>query len=183
MFDTFKSVYYETEPEGDVSPWTYLLRYERHENYPKDTCGYFIDALHVFGNISKKKSNHDSIIEKSNKGKEINERTNCKFNDLVLWIKEDKTFTKKVKDKTGNADFMPIAALFLTLKDCFKDGIDNERKYRGCSINDFINEVKRFDIKYLKPALYFIGLTLGWDNIYKYMYKRWNLPILSNNAI
>lgn len=37
LVDIFESVYYETEPEGELSPWTYLLRYERHENYPRIT--------------------------------------------------------------------------------------------------------------------------------------------------
>ena len=45
---------------------------------------------------------------------------------------------------------------------------------------NFMNEVKKFDEKYLKPALYLLGLTLGWDNIYKLIYKRWDLPILKN---
>lgn len=182
LIDTFKSVYYETEPEGDLSPWTYLLRYERHENYPKDNRGYFMDALHVFGNISQKKSYHDSMIDKSHKGKEINGQISIStFNDLASWIKEDKVFTKKVKSKTGNGDFMPIAALFLKLKDCFKDGISEDRTYCNLSLDEFIRGVKKYDIKYLKPALYFLGLTLGWENVYKLMYKRWDLPILSNS--
>ena len=176
--DAFKSVYYETEVEGDMSPWTYLLCYQRHENYPKDNRGYFIDALHVFGNISQKKSFHDSMIEKSRKGKEIIELTNMSFNALASWIKEDKEFVKKVRSKTGCSDFIPIAALFFTLKDYFKDGISEDRTYSGHTLDDFISSVKKYDFKYLKPALYFLGLTLGWDNVYKLMYKRWNLPIL-----
>ncbi len=180
LMDTFESLYHETEPKGELSPWTYLLRYERHENYPKDVRGYFIDALHVFGNITRKSSYHDSMIEKSRKGKEIFEFPNKSFSSITSWLKEDKAFTKKVKGITGTPDFMPIAALFLTLKDYFKEGIDDCRTYSGLSLDEFINKVKNYDLKYLKPALYFLGLTLGWDNIYKLMYKRWDLPILSD---
>lgn len=179
LYDIFASVYYETEPHGDLSPWTYLLRYERHENYPKDNRGYFIDALHVFGNVSRKLTFHDSLIEKSRKGKELYSHIGFSFNDLASLIKKDKTFIQKVKAVTGCADFIPIAALFLTLKDYFKDGVDEERMYEGKTLENFINAVKNFDAKYLKPALYLLGLTLGWDNIYKLMYKRWDLPILS----
>lgn len=180
LVDAFKSAYYETEPEGNLSPWTYLLRYERHENYPKDGRGYFIDALHVFGNITRKVSYHDSMIEKSRKGREISEQSNSTFNYLVSLLKADKSFLKKVKAATGTVDFIPIAALFLTLKDCFKNGMDENITYnKGMSLDEFINSIKKFDIKYLKPALFLLGITLGWDNIYKLMYKRWDLPILS----
>ena len=181
LVDAFESAYYESEPEGNLSPWTYMLRYERHENYPKDGRGYFIDAIHVFGNITRKVSYHDSMIEKSRKGKEINEQTNSKFNYLISFIKTDKSFAKKVKAATGTVDFIPIAALFLNLKDCFKNGMDENRTYMGMPLDKFINVViNNYDIKYLKPALFLLGLTLGWDNIYKLMYKRWNLPLLSD---
>lgn len=179
LFEAFKSAYLETEPEGNLSPWTYLLRYERHENYPKDTRGYFIDAIHIFANIAQKRSFHDSIIENSRKGKETNELSDKTFNKLATWFKEDKEFIKKVKSKTGNENFIPIAALFLTLKNCFKNGVNEEQSYSSLPLDEFIEAVKKYDIKYLKPALYFLGLTLGWDNIYQLMYKRWNLPILS----
>lgn len=181
LYDIFASVYFETEPRGDLSPWSYLLRYERHENYPKDNRGYFIDALHVFGNVSRKLTFHDSVIEKSRKGKELYNCIGFLFKDLTLLIKKDKIFIKKVKAVTGCVDFIPIAALFLTLKDYFKDGIDEERMYEGKTLEDFISAVKKIDAKYLKPALYLLGLTLGWDNIYKLMYKRWDLPILKKN--
>ena len=180
LVDTFESVYYETEPEGALSVWTYLLRYERHENYPKDNRGYFIDALHVFGNISRKLTCHDSMIEKSRKGKEIFELpTTTSFHNIVSWLKVDKAFAKKVKSATGSPDFLPIAALFLTLKDYFKEGVDDDRTYSNLTLDKFIDTLKKYDAKYLKPALYFLGLTLGWDNIYKLMYKRWDLPILA----
>lgn len=74
---------------------------------------------------------------------------------------------------------MPIAALFLTLKDYFRDGLDEDRVYCGLCLYEFIDKLKMYDVKYLRPALYFLGLTLGWDDIYKLMYKRWRLPILS----
>lgn len=180
LFDTFKSAYYEIEPKGDLSPWTYLLRYERHENYPKDCRGYFIDAIHVFGSITRKVSYHDSMIEKSHKGKDINEQANSTFNNLVSYLKADKGFAQKVKEATGTAEFIPIAALFLTLKDCFKNGIDEDKTYMGMNLDKFINAIKNYDIKYIKPALFLLGITLGWDNIYKLMYKRWDLPILSS---
>ncbi len=141
LVDTFESAYYETEPEGNSSPWTYLLRYERHENYPKDRRGYFIDALHVFGNIKRKSSYHGSMIENSHKGKEINEQKNSKFNYLASLLKADKSFSKKVKAATGSADFIPIAALFLNLKDCFKNGMDDNRTYMGMPFNEFINSI------------------------------------------
>ena len=60
-------------------------------------------------------------------------------------------------------------------------GMDENRTYMGMPLDKFINVViKNYDIKYLKPALFLLGLTLGWDNIYKLMYKRWNLPLLSD---
>ena len=59
--------------------------------------------------------------------------------------------------------------------------MDENRTYMGMPLDKFINVViNNYDIKYLKPALFLLGLTLGWDNIYKLMYKRWNLPLLSD---
>ena len=120
------------------------------------------------------------MIEKSRKGREMYELLGDKqFNSIVSWLKEDKAFAKKVRSTTGSPDFMPIAALFLTLKDYFREGVDENKMYSGLPLDEFINKVKKYDAKYLKPALYLLGLTLGWDNIYKLMYKRWDLPILS----
>mgnify|MGYP004574726717 CR=1 FL=1 len=179
IYDTFKLLYHEQEPYGEMSPWTYLLRYERHENYPKDTRGYFIDALHVFGNISKKTSVHMSMIEKSNKGKEIANITHHDFSGLCSWIKEDTDFIKLVKQRTGNADFIFIAALFLSLKDKFKEFISNDEKHADNDLSDLV-DVTADNVKYLKPSLYLLGLTLGWNNLYKFIYQRWGLNILAH---
>ena len=179
LVDTFNLSYYGREPEGDLSPWTYLLCYERHENYPKDGRGYFIDAIHVLGNIKRKSPYHNSMIENSHKGREINELTNPKFNYLVSFLTADNIFSKKVKAATGITNFIAIAALFLQLKEVFKNGINGNSTYMGMSLYEFTNSIKRYNIKYLKPALFLLGITLGWDHIYKLMYKRWDLPILS----
>lgn len=44
-----------THPAGDLPLWVYMLRYERHAMYPNTTLGFYMDAVHVATNFSKKK--------------------------------------------------------------------------------------------------------------------------------
>lgn len=180
VYEACESAYYEVDPKGEMSPWTYLLRYHRHENYPKNMRGYFLDALHVLGSISKKKTFHGSILE-TNAGKDIYglEAKDYKFNEWAEWVGKNKKLVEKVKTYTRNKDFLQISALFLQLRDIFQDGILGDEKYNGMSLGEFTESLNaNFAKKYLLQALFLLGVSLGWDNTYKTMYKRWDLPIL-----
>ena len=49
--------YNNEQPLGGLSIWVYLLRYQRHEMYPQNDMGYFLDTVHVFTNWHFKDSN------------------------------------------------------------------------------------------------------------------------------
>lgn len=49
--------YNDEQPSGDLPIWVYLLRYQRHEMYPQNDMGYFLDTVHVFTNWHFKDSN------------------------------------------------------------------------------------------------------------------------------
>ena len=182
--ESCESVYYESVPEGNKSPWTYLLRYQRHENYPKDMRGYFLDALHVSYSISVSKTFHGSIMNSAT-GREISglEAKSYGFNEWAEWVRGNKKLITKIKDYTKNKYFLQIAALFLKLRDVFQDGIFEDEKYNGKPLYEFTESVNANYVKeYLSQALFLLGASLGWDNTYILMYKRWNLPILKNDG-
>ena len=64
VFEVFDELFSYKRPTGEQSIWTYLLRYERHSFYPKNTKGYFCDYIHVACNwMAKKEMQNDVAIE------------------------------------------------------------------------------------------------------------------------
>ena len=59
--DMLSNVYDDIRPSGDVSLWVYLMRYERHSFYPKESLGYFMDIVHIIVNFMSKSEVEDYI--------------------------------------------------------------------------------------------------------------------------
>ena len=71
-----------------------------------------------------------------------------------------------------------IAFLFLRLKKDFEAGLDANKLYYGVHINKLKDVLKQYGERELKHALYLLGLTLGWDLTYKYIYRISSYPVL-----
>ena len=64
--EVFNEFFSYKRPTGKQSIWTYLLRYERHSFYPKNTKGYFCDYIHVACNWMAKKRNTERCCHRNN---------------------------------------------------------------------------------------------------------------------
>ena len=168
--------YQGKRPKGAMSIWTYLIMYERHRYYPKDTRAYFLDALHVWANYLKHQE-LDMPVSESRLGKKITDLPyDTKFEDLVKIVTMDKNVSKAEKVFKG---FFKIAALYLLMKHEFQDGLDSDRLYFGHHISELVPILSRYGLEELKLSLYLLGLSLGHELTYKYIYKLRNYRFLA----
>ena len=174
---TIRDTLLENTIDGDKGLWYYLLRYGRHQPYPKDNRGYFLDAIHAFLNFEKKKE-MDVSVTKSRIGKIIFEQNpNSHYSDLLFQIEfQNEFFRRTEKVQKG---YCRIAPLFLMLKETFSEGIHEDKIYFNKSLPSFIKVMKdNYDNDTLTKALYLLGIVLGRENTYQYIYKKNKLPIL-----
>ena len=169
--------YLESPVEGDNSIWYYLLRYSRHHPYPKDNRGFFLDSIHAFLNYEKKKE-MDVSITKSRIGKIIVEQDlHVHYSDLLFQIEIQNEFRKR--SEKAHKGYYRIAPLFLMLKETFSEGVHENKKYCNMDLSTFINVMKnKYDNDILSKALYLLGIVLGREKTYQYIYKKNKLPIL-----
>lgn len=174
---TFECFYAGTRPRGKLSVWTYLLLYERHQNYPDDNRGFFLDALHAYANYSKEAEIDASVAQGSKLGNQIYHDFDNKttFEQISYYISSNKVVAST--DKIFK-NYFTVAFLFLRLKKDFEAGLDANKLYYGVHINRLKDVLKHYGERELKHALYLLGLTLGWDLTYKYIYQISSYPIL-----
>lgn len=166
------------KPLDNSSIWVYLLRYERHHNYPNDMRGFFIDAVHVYNNFVKGEEIDAPMHEKSTTGKYIvSLPPNTKYMELLASI--SLTSDYKAKSDKIFKDYYAIAPLFLKLKDTFKNGINLNEQYSGFDFDQYAEQLKKpgYD-KVIKYCLYLLGISLGWQGTYQSCYVNKALPIL-----
>lgn len=167
VFEVFDELFSYKRPTGEQSIWTYLLRYERHSFYPKNTKGYFCDYIHVACNwMAKKEMQNDVAIETTlyNLIKECPPETNFK---LLSQIAINSNLPSRT-DEVAKCQFAVAAPLFLLMKDKFGSGFSIDFKT--------INYAKTFGLE-CSVAVYLLGLTLGYDKTYDAYYDFVKLPI------
>jgi len=169
------------QPLGNRSIWVYLLRYERHHNYPNDMRGFFIDSVHVYNNFVRGEELDAPMHEKSTTGKQlISMPYNTRYTELLSSISLGNEYVTK-SDKIYK-NYYAIAPLFLMLKDTFKNGIQLDEQYAGYSFDQYIEKIKNSAYeKVIKECLYLLGISLGWQGTYQSCYLKNNLPILKND--
>lgn len=173
--DVFRLTYNGLRPNGKLSIWTYLLMYERHHNYPKDTRGFFLDSLHAYANFMQQKE-IDAPVSQSRLGSQILAcKENAQFKDILKMIDDNKDVASVNKTFKG---FFCVASLFLLLKKEFEDGLEYGKLYYGKHLPDLYSVLKLYGEDELKLSLYLLGLTLGWENTYKYIYQSKPIPVL-----
>lgn len=162
---------------GDNSIWYYLLRYERHQSYPKDNRGFALDAIHAFLNYEKKTYVDTSVIQ-SKVGKVVFEqKPDISYNNILSIIEKQDAFYKQCEK--AQKGYYKIAPLFLTLKEVFVDGLREDKTYYGRDLADFIKVlIDKYDNAVLSKALFLLGVVLGREYTYQYIYKKNKLQIL-----
>ncbi|WP_297127663.1 hypothetical protein [uncultured Porphyromonas sp.] len=182
--EAISSLYRSKKPVGDLSPWVYLLRYERHDPYPKNMLGYFYDMIGVVmtwkyqGRVDNNfgvsetvaggilKSTWETISHPYSRVK------NDQLSTLASRIKDEK-IAAAAKDTTG-VDFHLIAPFFLCLKDLYASDEDRkDQEKMGKQISSYGLEGK--------VATYLLGVTLGYDRTYDLLYDKIKLPFFKEN--
>ncbi len=166
--EVFDELFSYKRPIGEQSIWTYLLRYERHSFYPKNTKGYFCDYIHVACNwMAKKEIQNDVAIETALYNL-IKESPATDFKPLSQ-IAINSNLPSKTDEK-AKCQFAIAAPLFLFMKDKFSDGFHIDSK--------IINYAKTFGFE-CSVAVYLLGLTLGYDKTYDAYYDFVKLSIFN----
>lgn len=164
--EVFDELFSYKRPTGEQSIWTYLLRYERHSFYPKNTKGYFCDYIHVACNRLKKIELQEDVAETTGLYSQI---INCSKDDFAsLSNIAVSSNLSSLTDEEARCKFAIAAPLFLLMKDKFSDGFRIDSK--------FINYAKKFELE-CSVAVYLLGLTLGYDKTYDAYYDFVKLPI------
>lgn len=171
-------VYEDIRPQGDLSIWVYLMRYERHSFYPKGPFGYFMDVVHVIVNFLSKQEEDDSAVETTNIYKALcklyNQHRSQKLNSLQimdLLKNEDsaRAFLEKVSTFVHDRDFITTAVCYLNLRDLYQDSFSYDKKT--------VEKCKHsYDANFILAA-YMVGIALSHDKTYSCLYETLPLPI------
>lgn len=171
VFEVFDELFSYKRPTGEQSIWTYLLRYERHSFYPKNTKGYFCDYIHVACNWMAKKEMQNDVATETALYNQITESLATDFKSLSQ-IAISSNLPSRT-DKVTKCQFAVAAPLFLLMKDKFSNGFFVDLKT--------IDYAKTFGFE-CSVAVYLLGLTLGYDKTYDAYYDFVKLPIFELQA-
>ncbi len=174
------------QPGKEDNVWTYLLRYERHQNYPTKMRGYFLDMLHVLSDFKACHTVDESVIDRDKEtfGDEylaagISVLPETDYNDLLGICLKSKS-CKEILKKDLRV-FVPTAPIFLMLQDVFREGMDNRTEYGGMRLKDFVECVNRkfSGTSRYAEALYLLGLKLGREGTYLAANQVSDIPIIA----
>ena len=164
--EVFDELFSYKRPTGEQSIWTYLLRYERHSFYPKDTKGFFCDYIHVACNWMAKKEKLNDVATETTLYNQIKESLATDFKPLSQ-IAINSNLPSRT-DEAAKCQFAVAAPLFLLMKHRFSSGFSIDLKT--------IDYAKTFGFE-CAVAVYLLGLTLGYDKTYDAYYDFVKLPI------
>lgn len=170
--EMLSNVYDDIRPSGDVSLWVYLMRYERHSFYPKESLGYFMDIVHIIVNFMSKKEVEDYIVESTDIYKILStyEGKGYKTNEILHHLRQNEKasgFLTKIASFVPDVDFILIAVNYLKMRDLYKDVFTYDEK--------FISACKASFGENFTIASYMIGIALGHDKTYTCLYE--SLPL------
>lgn len=174
-----REVFWDIRPEGELSFWIYLMRYERHGFFPKTTKGYFYDLINIFINTIQHQELSAEAIESTGIYNFLEELpVDLHLNDLLNILSEDhmgRTFLDKVNQLAGLETYgYLVAILFLILRDRFANGFSIDEvsaKFISHSITAYPQEAHY--------SLFLLGLYLGNSHTFECLYDNLPLPIFN----
>lgn len=177
-----REVFHDLRPEGKLSFWVYLMRYERHAFFPKTTKGYFYDLINVFINTIKYQELPAETIETTSIYAFLNELpADLHLKELLDILSEEqsgRTFLDKVNEIAGLKTYGAIVAiLFLVLRNKFAKGFyldEDSEKFISHSVSTYPQEA------YF--ALYLLGLYLGNSHTFECLYDTLPLPVFKPSS-
>lgn len=177
--EMLSEVYDNIRPNGEKPLWVYLMRYERHSYYPKDTLGYYMDVVHVICNYMAKREVEDYEVESTVIYKILNSYNglNLKSNEINdrLKIEERATgFLQKIQEFVPETDFISVAINYLVMRDRFSEEFTYDPK--------FVESCKSSFGQSFTLAAYMLGIALTHDKTYSCLYENLPLPIYKSQA-
>ena len=169
-------VYNDEQPFGEKSIWVYLLRYQRHEMYPQNDLGYFLDTVHVFTNWHFKDSNQmkTEITDVYNKLTQIEGRKG--YSDILSYMENSPEIASFI-ERAGMDGFYRVAPLYLKLLDPFREGgIDLCLNIGGIPFCQQIKNLKKYGFDFCLAA-YLLGIILGYEKTSDALYDTLQLNI------
>lgn len=167
-----EDLYSNRRPEGALPLTAYLMRYERHAFYPKDTIGFFMDAVHAYCNFISK-TEIESIESTQAYAVFAKRKMNSlKYKDIISKCKKEKdleSFKAALQKNCPEYSYFDVAPLFFALRNNFHEGLDGDylRYYKECT--------KLASEENLSIAIYMLGVILGHSKTYDALYE--SLPL------
>lgn len=166
--EMLSDVYDNIRPKGDKSIWVYLMRYERHSFYPKESIGYYMDIVHIVCNYMAKQEVEDNQVEETAIYRILNSYVgqNLKSDKINYLLRQDdraKAFLERIAQFAPETDFISTAISYLKMRDMFQDNFSYNKKFIDACITTFGDS--------FTLASYMIGLALEHNKTYSCLYE------------
>ena len=178
-----EQLYSDRSPSGDLSIWTYLLRYNRHSHYPKNILGDFFDSINVVFN----KWANQEVDESAFTSTEIyylleslnTPLFNLKLDSIYELIREKASkFLEKTDEFESRIDFLKVAVLFLQFRNLINDDF-----ILDSTMEKYIKAAEQRYPEEYELAISLLGMLLGQEHTYDAFYSHLPLPIFRNPEI
>jgi len=172
-------LYEDRRPNGKISIWAYLLRYERHDYYPQNILGCFMDMVNIACNrramqeVSENAINNTAIFKLMDSFR----YPDPKFDDIYNAICTDesvKGFSSMVDQYESRIDFIKTATLFRFLRDRYSEDFIYEP--------NLIDSCKKYGEEF-ELATYLLGIVMGHMHTYDCLYEKLPLSIFKEKII
>ena len=166
LSDLYDGVY----PSANAPIWAFLMRYQRHSFYPKETLGYFMDTVHVYMNYSSKREVGEQEVESTEIYKLLYSYRGRRYkvSEILALLEKEASamgFLTKTKAITPGLNYILIAVHYLILRDRFKEG------FTYVENDDWVMSSKSYLGDNFKIVAYLIGITLGREKTYSALYE------------
>lgn len=170
-------LYENRHPQGELSIWVYVMRYERHAFYPNNSIGAFMDAVNAICNFMAKREVDSAEIESTMIMRFLSvcneQMPNMQFSDILqkLSIQTDPRIVKflnEVKTIDTSIDFLKAASLFYIYRNRYKEDFIYEEQWETAGKKNG----REFAV-----ACYMLGCILGHEHTYDCLYEHLPLAI------
>ena len=170
-------MYDNRRPKGDIPILTYIMRYNRHAFYPKNTVGYFMDTINVVFNYMQKREVDSSEIMGTmimQFLQRCSDNLEDKSFDNICKVLYNEPSVSKILEKINeiepNYNLLKAATLYYIFLGRYREGLKYEENY--------LKTGKKNGFEF-SVACYLLGATLGHSYTYDCLYEELPLPIFT----
>ena len=172
-------LYEDRRPNGKISIWAYLLRYERHDFYPQNILGCFMDVVNIACNRHAMQEVSENAINNTDIFKLLDSfrYPDPKFEDIYHAIcteESAKRFLSMVDQYESRIDFVKTATLFMYLRNRYAEDF----KYEPTIIEHCKKYGEGFEL-----ATYLLGIVMGHMHTYDCLYEKLPLAIFKEKIV